>query len=33
MSAEENKVIFLRLVEEGGNKGNLDLVDEVFTSL
>ena len=28
---EENKVIFKRYVEEVGNEGNLDLVDEIFS--
>ncbi len=30
MSAEENKAIFRRYVEEVGNQGKLDLVDEIF---
>jgi steroid delta-isomerase-like uncharacterized protein len=30
MSAEENKAIFRRYVEEVGNQGNLDLADEIF---
>jgi predicted ester cyclase len=30
MSAEENKAIFRHYVEEVSNKGNLDLVDEIF---
>ncbi len=30
MSAEENKTIFRRYVEEVSNEGNLDLVDEIF---
>jgi predicted ester cyclase len=30
MSVEENKAIFRRYVEEVGNKGNLDLADEIF---
>lgn len=30
MSAEENKAIFRRYVEEVSNKGNLDLADEIF---
>ena len=30
MSAEENKAIFRRYVEEVSNEGNLDLVDEIF---
>src|SRR5215216_768507 len=30
MSAEENKAIFRRYVEEVGNEGNLDLADEIF---
>ena len=30
MSAEENKATFRRYVEEVGNEGNLDLVDEIF---
>jgi steroid delta-isomerase-like uncharacterized protein len=30
MSAEENKAIFRRYVEEVGNEGNLDLVEEIF---
>jgi steroid delta-isomerase-like uncharacterized protein len=30
MSAEENKAVFRRYVEEVGNKGKLDLVDEIF---
>ncbi len=32
MSTEENKAVFLRYVEEIGNKGNLDLVEEIFAS-
>jgi steroid delta-isomerase-like uncharacterized protein len=28
--SEENKAIFRRYVEEVGNEGNLDLVDEIF---
>jgi steroid delta-isomerase-like uncharacterized protein len=32
MSAEENKATFRRYVEEVGNEGNLDLVDEIFGS-
>jgi steroid delta-isomerase-like uncharacterized protein len=30
MSAEENKAIFRRYVEEVGNEGNFDLADEIF---
>ncbi len=30
MSVEENKAIFRRYVEEVGNNGNLELVDEIF---
>lgn len=30
MSVEENKAIFRRYVEEVGNKGNLELADEIF---
>ena len=30
MSAEENKAIYRRYVEEVSNEGNLDLVDEIF---
>jgi hypothetical protein len=30
MSAEENKAMFRRYVEEVSNKGNLDLADEIF---
>jgi steroid delta-isomerase-like uncharacterized protein len=30
LSAEENKAIFRRYVEEVSNEGNLDLVDEIF---
>jgi steroid delta-isomerase-like uncharacterized protein len=30
MSAEENKAIFRRYVEEVGNKGNLYLADDIF---
>src|SRR3954454_24053453 len=30
VSAEENKDTFRRYVEEVGNKGNLELVDEIF---
>ena len=30
MSADENKAIFRRYVEEVSNKGNLDLADEIF---
>ncbi len=30
LSAEENKATFRRYVEEVGNEGNLDLVDEIF---
>jgi steroid delta-isomerase-like uncharacterized protein len=30
MSAEVNKAIFRRYVEEVGNKGNLELADEIF---
>jgi predicted ester cyclase len=30
VSAEENKAIFRRYVEEVSNKGNLDLADEIF---
>ncbi len=30
MSEEENKAIFRRYVEEVGNKGNLELADEIF---
>ncbi len=30
MSAEENKAVFRRYVEEVGNEGNLDLADEIF---
>jgi predicted ester cyclase len=30
VSAEENKATFRRYVEEVGNKGNLDLADEIF---
>ena len=30
MSAEENKAIFRRYVEEVTNRGNLDLADEIF---
>jgi steroid delta-isomerase-like uncharacterized protein len=30
LSAEENKAIFRRYVEEVGNEGNLDLVEEIF---
>jgi steroid delta-isomerase-like uncharacterized protein len=29
--SEENKAIFRRYVEEVGNEGNLDLVDEIFS--
>ncbi len=29
-TADENKATFRRYVEEVGNKGNLDLVDEIF---
>jgi steroid delta-isomerase-like uncharacterized protein len=29
---EENKAIFRRYVEEVGNQGNLDLVDEIFAN-
>lgn len=32
MSTEENKAVFRRYVEEVGNKGNLDLADEIFSS-
>ena len=32
MSAEENKAIFRRYVEEVGNKGNLEVADEIFSS-
>ena len=32
MSIEENKAIFRRYVEEVGNKGNLELADEIFDS-
>ena len=32
LSAEENKATFRRYVEEVGNEGNLDLVDEIFDS-
>lgn len=30
MSAEENKAVFRRYVDEVGNEGNLGLVDEIF---
>jgi hypothetical protein len=30
MSAEENKTIFRRYVEEVGNEGKLELADEIF---
>ena len=30
MSAEENKAIFRRYVEEVGNEGKLELADEIF---
>ncbi len=30
MAADENKATFRRYVEEVANKGNLDLVDEIF---
>ncbi len=30
MQVEENKAIFMRYVEEVGNKGNLDLADEIL---
>ena len=30
MATEENKNTFRRYVEEVGNEGNLDLVDEIF---
>jgi steroid delta-isomerase-like uncharacterized protein len=30
MTVEENKAIFRRYVEEVGNEGNLELVDEIF---
>ena len=30
MSAEENKAVFRRYVEEVGNEGNLDLANEIF---
>ena len=29
-SAEENKAIFRRYIEEVGNRGNLELADEIF---
>jgi steroid delta-isomerase-like uncharacterized protein len=32
LSIEENKALFRRYVEEVGNKGNLDLADEIFDS-
>lgn len=32
MSAEENKAVFRRYVEEVGNEGNLGLADEIFDS-
>jgi steroid delta-isomerase-like uncharacterized protein len=32
MSTEENKAIFRRYVEEVGNKGNLELAEEIFDS-
>jgi hypothetical protein len=32
VSAEENKAIFRRYIEELGNRGNLGLVDEIFAS-
>jgi predicted ester cyclase len=31
MSAEENKAMLRRLVDEGLNAGNMDVVDELFT--
>jgi len=30
MATEENKATFRRYVEEVSNKGNLDVVDEIF---
>ena len=32
MSVEENKAIFRRIVEEGFNKGNLAIVDELVAA-
>jgi len=33
MSAQNNELVFRKLIEEGFNKGNLDALDDLFTAI